>query len=242
MAASTPTTSFLSALADSLGVPQSPAVRWAVAVGVPAAVWYLLSGWGRGGYDDDRTDFDGFLKRVEPVGSTGAAPAAAAARTSGSIDRFFRDAGQAAAEEEDSRNPVDFDSFLKKPRKAAAAAAAAPAAKPPAPPAERPRPEQAQVLVMFGTEYGFSKEVAEKLCSQLKATGKYWCVGLGRCAWMRRGRGAEGESGRGGEQHTCRVHGAWAWWCMTGSPSVVFTVVHKMITVSCAAGPGALHA
>lgn len=77
--AASASTSFLSALADALGLPASPHVRWAVAVGVPAAAFYLLSGWGRAGCDDDRTDFDGFLKRVEPVGSTGAAAAAPAA-------------------------------------------------------------------------------------------------------------------------------------------------------------------
>ena len=41
--------------------------------------------------------------------------------------------------------------------------------------AEEVPTDSAPVLVMFGTEYGFSKEIAEKLCQQLKYSGKYWC-------------------------------------------------------------------
>ena len=41
---------------------------------------------------------------------------------------------------------------------------------------EGPHAEQAVVLVLFGTEYGFSKEVAERLCSELGRLddGLYW--------------------------------------------------------------------
>lgn len=31
-----------------------------------------------------------------------------------------------------------------------------------------------KITVMFGTEYGLSKEVAEKLCKELRGSGKYW--------------------------------------------------------------------
>ena len=37
-----------------------------------------------------------------------------------------------------------------------------------------PLPDQAVVTVLFGTEYGFSKEIAEKLAAQLSAGHKYW--------------------------------------------------------------------
>ena len=42
--------------------------------------------------------------------------------------------------------------------------------------AEGPHPNQAVLLVLFGTEYGFSKEVAERLCSELGRLddGLYW--------------------------------------------------------------------
>lgn len=37
-----------------------------------------------------------------------------------------------------------------------------------------PRDDQIVVTVVFGTEFGFSKEIAEKLCSMLRETGAYW--------------------------------------------------------------------
>ena len=39
---------------------------------------------------------------------------------------------------------------------------------------ERPPPDSKPVAVLFGTEYGFSKEIAEKAAAQLKEGGKYW--------------------------------------------------------------------
>ena len=39
---------------------------------------------------------------------------------------------------------------------------------------EGPPPDSKPVAVLFGTEYGFSKEIAEKAAAQLKETGKYW--------------------------------------------------------------------
>lgn len=36
-------------------------------------------------------------------------------------------------------------------------------------------PEDAvPVLVLYGTEYGFAREIAEKVGQQLKDTGKFW--------------------------------------------------------------------
>lgn len=39
---------------------------------------------------------------------------------------------------------------------------------------ERPPPGSKPVAVLYGTEYGFSKEIAEKAAAQLKETGTYW--------------------------------------------------------------------
>ena len=39
-----------------------------------------------------------------------------------------------------------------------------------------PGPEQKPVTVLYGTEYGFSKEIAEKLVGKLKEGGTLWCV------------------------------------------------------------------
>lgn len=33
---------------------------------------------------------------------------------------------------------------------------------------------QVAVTVLFGTEFGFAKEIAEKLCSMLREGTKYW--------------------------------------------------------------------
>ncbi len=142
--------------------------RWAAAASIPVA-WYIYSRRRRSAHDQ-RTDFDGFLKAVEPIGSTGSR---AATRGSGTIDAFYKNAADV-----DTRNPVDFDSFIRGPKKGSSgpqvgvgkgAAAAAPA-KP------RPTPDHKPVLVMYGTEYGFSKEIAEKLCSLLAKQGGLWWV------------------------------------------------------------------
>ena len=39
---------------------------------------------------------------------------------------------------------------------------------------ERAPPDSKPVAVLFGTEYGFSKEIAEKLSARLRDNGKYW--------------------------------------------------------------------
>ncbi len=39
-----------------------------------------------------------------------------------------------------------------------------------------PGPEQKPVMVLYGTEYGFSKEIAEKLVGKLKEGRELWCA------------------------------------------------------------------
>ena len=39
---------------------------------------------------------------------------------------------------------------------------------------EQPPADSKPVAVLFGTEYGFSKEIAEKLSARLRDIGKYW--------------------------------------------------------------------
>lgn len=66
--------------------------------------------------------------------------------------------------------PTDFGSFLK--RDAAAAATAQPAA---AASEEPPlTPDSKVITILFGTEYGFSKEIAEKLRDALRDAPPYW--------------------------------------------------------------------
>ena len=48
---------------------------------------------------------------------------------------------------------------------------------PPPPPVAGPKPGHVPVAVLYGTEYGFSKEIAEALCAKLAAGQVYWWVG-----------------------------------------------------------------
>jgi hypothetical protein len=127
------------------------------------------------------TDFDSFLVRpgAEQTGlkrppqrrsATWQKPGARG-QVSGPFESFLK-----AEEAEDPRDSLDFDSFLKtalpgstaapsRQQQQAPATAAVPAV---------PLPGQVRVLVMFGTEYSFSKEIAEMLCTKLVAAEKYW--------------------------------------------------------------------
>jgi sulfite reductase (NADPH) flavoprotein alpha-component len=128
--------------------------KWVLA-GLGAAAAYMLLPRRKKQYYD--TGFDSFLKQEvpeeEPQGFT--------------FDAFLR-----VKAELDS---CDFSSFLKS--STAAAAAPAAAAKP-APGKRVPSAEELavkkRVIVMFGTEYGFAKEIAEKLCEQLEAHESIW--------------------------------------------------------------------
>lgn len=84
------------------------------------------------------------------------------------FEAFLKAGGDAGAQ----RSAADFGSFL---RKAAPAQNAANAQAEPAAVEEAgPRPGDAAVAVLYGTEYGASKEVAEGLCQRLRAAGAYW--------------------------------------------------------------------
>ena len=70
---------------------------------------------------------------------------------------------------------TSFEAYLRPPAAAAAAAAAAPdAAGTPSAAAAGPPPDSKPVTVLFGTEFGFSKEVAERACERLRAAGPFW--------------------------------------------------------------------
>lgn len=134
----------------------------------------------------------------------GGVPAHARGQVSGPFETFLKvdDAagsggseGDEAEEEEDHRDPVDFASFLKAAipagsssssggQKQQAAQGQQGSSKGAAPPAG-PTPNQARVLVMYGTEFGFSREIAEKLCDRLRATKKYWWVCGASVGWAR---------------------------------------------------------
>jgi sulfite reductase (NADPH) flavoprotein alpha-component len=121
------------------------------------------------------TDFDSFLVRKDdslPTGSSKGAHQAQKGRAAGGgpFESFLK----VEPEEEDARNPLDFSSFLKGSSGRGAPNAVQKPAAHAGPPKPTPRPEQARVVVMYGTEFGFSKEIAEKLSDRLLSTGRIW--------------------------------------------------------------------
>jgi sulfite reductase (NADPH) flavoprotein alpha-component len=110
------------------------------------------------------TDFDSFLRA--PV------PEVAAQSQATSFDAFLKTQPVAS-----STASTDFASFLRQ-LPNGTPAQAGPVLPPAAavPGVDVPLPNSAPVLVMYGTEYGFSQEIAEKLCQKLKETARFWCV------------------------------------------------------------------
>lgn len=95
--------------------------------------------------------------------------ASAPATTATGFDAYLRDAsiGQPAAAAAPAFAATSFDAYLRQPAAAPTAAAAnvgAAASSAVAAPADA-----IPITVLFGTEYGFSKEVAEKACERLRA-------------------------------------------------------------------------
>jgi sulfite reductase (NADPH) flavoprotein alpha-component len=163
-------------------------VRWAAIVaGVPLAL-YLLSPapaqqrgprGPRGTRPTDGGPFEGFLlDEPEPV-----VPARPARGTrpvnGGPFEGFLLEEPAAPARPVRGTRPTDggpFEGFLLDAGAAGAPRKAPAPAKPAAvkPAARHPTPDMARVVVAFGTEYGFSKEIAEKLGAKLWDAGKYW--------------------------------------------------------------------
>ncbi|BDA47196.1 Sulfite reductase [NADPH] flavoprotein alpha-component [Coccomyxa sp. Obi] len=139
-------------------------------IGAPVA-WYVCS---RLCYrpPPKETSFDAFLrpgaKTAKPQGKEKQRPAA-------NFSAFLKRSEQ---EQTPVRQAASFSSFLRKqPNQAQAqpaAAAAAADADGRAAAVAVPAPEQKPVAVLYGTEYGFSKEIAEKLVGRLKESGEFW--------------------------------------------------------------------
>lgn len=143
------------------------------------------------------TDVESFFKAVpdKPVGLENAGartatkkkkrsgwnaqlPADQRGKVSGPFEAFLKIEAESSEGEvdDDHRNPLDFSSFLKTAQKPSTSSKQATShvngtsdSRP-----AGPKPEHARVLVMYGTEYGFSKEIAQKLCAKLGETDKYW--------------------------------------------------------------------
>jgi len=113
------------------------------------------------------TDFDSFL--LTPVPAAVNSQAAAASATD--FASFLK--VQPVAAEPCS---TDFASFLKDGGNSSTAAAGneAVSTQQQAEPSEVIPEDTVPVLVLYGTEYGFAREIAEKLSQQLKDSGRFW--------------------------------------------------------------------
>ncbi|WIA38912.1 hypothetical protein OEZ86_005065 [Tetradesmus obliquus] len=129
------------------------------AAGAATYLW-LRSGSSRRATAADSTDFDSFLR----------APAPATAQTTGgtTFESFLREQPEQPAS-------TDFASFLRNTTTSSSSAQPAGKQQQAASKPVEVIPETAvPVLVLYGTEYGFAREIAEKLSQQLKDSGRFW--------------------------------------------------------------------
>jgi sulfite reductase (NADPH) flavoprotein alpha-component len=116
------------------------------------------------------TDFDAFLHTPVPAAAAKKPAASSAAATD--FESFLKVQpvqAQPAA--------TDFLSFLKDAgisSGSAQGAGATSSQQEAAAEVEAIPEDSCPVLVLYGTEYGFAREIAEKLSQQLKDTGKFW--------------------------------------------------------------------
>lgn len=150
---------------DRLGVEQHHQSKlfWATVLGTPVLLW-ALSGRSKGNQQQD-TNINAFFKDK----STVRPPSAQQPKRRGTgFHSFLKEVPQA------HRDATSFGAFLKSPASAVAVASDdAPGQQAP----KGPKANDIVICVLFGTEYGFSKEVAERVAAAITACGSYWCAG-----------------------------------------------------------------
>ena len=175
--------------------PQTPRSdlhwRWWIAAAAAAAgCGACLAAWRRGGRkssaEQPRTDFNGFLKAppapaAVPIASQ-PAQRGAAQRSATSFGSFLKNG--TAAQPSQQRDPTSFGSFLKGAQREDAlnggkdggdsAGASSTPGSGDGGAVATPAPDTVPVTVLFGTEFGFSKEIAEKLRDRLITETNYW--------------------------------------------------------------------
>ena len=149
-------------LCDRLGVDEQHRSKlfWASAVGTPV-VWWILSSRSKEKQKPD-TNINAFFKDK----SVARAPAPQQPkRKATSFHSFLKEIPQA------HRDATSFGAFLKGPTLDTAAQTSSitddQALK-------GPTASDVVITVLFGTEYGFSKEVAERVAAAITACGSYW--------------------------------------------------------------------
>ena len=151
-------------LCDRLGIDERDRSRlfWASLAGVPL-LWWAFSGRSQPKPAPD-TNINAFFKNKTPNQLPSGQQAK---RKATSFHSFLKEVPQT------HRDASSFSAFLKAPgSNQAVAASNAPKQKAD----QGPKAADAVVTVLFGTEYGFSKEVADRTANAIKACGSYWCA------------------------------------------------------------------
>lgn len=148
-------------LCDRLGVKEQHRSKlfWASIAGAPL-VWWILSSRPQPKSPPD-TSIDAFFKNKD----TARQPNQQAKRKATSFHSFLKEVPQA------HRDASSFSAFLK-PQGSTQAAMTDSSPAPDT--AQGPAAADVIITILFGTEYGFSKEVAERAAGAIKACGSYW--------------------------------------------------------------------
>lgn len=149
-------------LCDRLGVEEQHRSKlfWASIAGAPL-VWWILNSRSQPKCLPD-TSIDAFFKNKDtapqPLNQQGKKKAT-------NFHSFLKEVPQA------HRDASSFSAFLK-PQGSTQAAVTDKSSTPET--AQEPAAADVIITVLFGTEYGFSKEVAERAAGAIKACGSYW--------------------------------------------------------------------
>lgn len=150
-------------LCEQLGVDerQGNTLFWAGLLSLPAA-WWALS-YKPQQPPSQETHINAFFKQ-KPSAQISAPDRPV--RQSTSFQSFLKQAPQA------QRDPTSFGAFLKKSSQLPSNQQSSPQHQSAAP--TGPQDSDCAITVLFGTEYGFSKEVAERAAAAITASGAYW--------------------------------------------------------------------
>ena len=133
---------------------------WATVLGTPVLLWALSSR--SKAKQKPGTHINAFFKDKSAV----RAPSAQQPKRKGTgFHSFLKEVPQA------HRDATSFGAFLKAP---ASAAAVVSSNAPSQQASKGPKASDVVISVLFGTEYGFSKEVAERVAAAIMACGSYW--------------------------------------------------------------------
>ena len=155
--------SIYGSLCDRIGVDDQHRSKlfWAGIVGTPILFW-ALSSRSKVKQTPD-SNINAFFKDKSAVRPPVYQPSKKKQATS--FHSFLKEVPQA------HRDATSFGAFLKAPASAKAVQSNSPQAEQAS---KGPKANEVVISVLFGTEYGFSKEVAERVAATVTACGSYW--------------------------------------------------------------------